>query len=84
MAMGKSRHQDTSGQSARWILGAVLCLQGFGTAVTEALWATGFGVAGLFRAAGFPSWTDFVVGAAGLALLIWAMVHRAGRRPTRA
>ncbi|MER6144701.1 hypothetical protein ABT174_32460 [Streptomyces sparsogenes] len=82
--MATSRRQDTSGQSARWILGAVLFVQGFGTAVTEALWDTGFGVAGLLRASGLPSWTDFLVGAAGLALLVWAVVHRAGRRAARA
>jgi hypothetical protein len=82
--MATSRRQDTSGQSARWILGAVLFVQGFGTAATEALWDAGFGVAGLLRVAGLPPWTDFVVGSAGLALLIWAMVHRAGRRPARA
>ncbi|GAA4056527.1 hypothetical protein [Actinomadura miaoliensis] len=80
--MGKNRKGDTGWQSARWILGTVLFVQGFGSAVTQALADTSFGVAGLLRAAGLPQWTDLVVGAAGLALLVWALVRRGAQRRT--
>lgn len=64
-------------QSARWVFGSILFIQGFGSALTEAVWQSSFGVAGLLRAAGMPGWTDLVVGAVGAGLLAWALVqHR--------
>ncbi|MEU7528182.1 hypothetical protein AB0A74_20810 [Saccharothrix sp. NPDC042600] len=68
--------------TALWVLGGVLFVQGFGSAVTEALWHTSFGVSALLRAAGAPPWSDFVVGALGVALLAWALV-RTRREPAR-
>ncbi|UQS27514.1 hypothetical protein L1857_34320 [Amycolatopsis thermalba] len=62
-------------QGARWIVGTLLFVQGFGSAVTAALWQTTFGVAGLLRAAGLPGWSDYVVGTAGAVLLIWALTR---------
>jgi hypothetical protein len=80
--MTERRPRGDSWQGARWVLGTVLLLQGFGSAATEALWNTGFGAAGMLRAAGLPHWTDFAVGAAGAALLVWAAART--RRSARA
>jgi hypothetical protein len=66
--------------SVQWVLGAVLVVQGFGSAVTEALWRTGFGVSGLLRAAGVPTWSDLVVGALGAALLVHGLIRREARK----
>ncbi|MEU0467573.1 MULTISPECIES: hypothetical protein [Amycolatopsis] len=62
-------------QKARWIVGTLLFVQGFGSAVTDALWNTTFGVAGLLRAAGLPGWFDHVAGTVGAILLIWALTR---------
>lgn len=71
----------TSWQRPRWLLGAILFVQGFGSALSQALWSTSFGVASLLRAAGLPQWTDLAVGAVGALLLGWALVtHGAERR----
>ncbi|MGK5555539.1 hypothetical protein ACSNOI_28370 [Actinomadura kijaniata] len=81
--MGRQQKTD-NWQGARWVLGAVLFVQGFGSAATQALAGTSFGVAGLLRAAGLPPWSDLAVGAAGAALLGWALARRGARRGTRA
>jgi hypothetical protein len=78
------RRQGVDAQSARWILGMLLFVQGFGSAVTQALWDTSFGVAGLLRAAGLPQWTDLLLGAAGAVLLTWALAWHSTRRRSRA
>lgn len=59
-------------QSGWWIAGLILFVQGFGSALTEALWEHSFGVAGLLRAVGIPEWADWVVGLLGFVLLIIA------------
>lgn len=59
-------------QSGWWIAGLILFVQGFGSALTDALWQHSFGVAALLRTAGLPAWTDWVLGAVGFALLIVA------------
>ncbi|GAB2989480.1 hypothetical protein [Saccharothrix stipae] len=70
--------------SVQWVLGAVLVVQGFGSAVTEALWRTSFGVSGLLRVAGAPTWSDLVVGALGAALLVHGLIRReAGKKAAR-
>lgn len=75
------RRPGSGGQSARWILGTLLLVQGFGSAATQELADTSFGVAGLLRAAGLPQWTDLLLGAAGAVLLTWALIwHRARAR----
>jgi hypothetical protein len=80
--MATKQKSRTSAQSALWLIGVVLFVQGFGSAVTEAFWGTSFGVAGLLRAASLPGWTDLVVGGLGAGFLITAIVRsRAGRRP---
>lgn len=81
--MTGARKDDSGWQNARFLLGAVLFVQGFGSAVTEAWWDTSFGVAGLLRAAGLAPWTDLVVGVAGAALLAWALARRGVRRRAR-
>lgn len=78
-----SRRPGSGGQSARWILGTLLFVQGFGSAITQALWDTSFGVAGLARAAGLPQWTDLLLGAAGAVLLVWALAWHTARRRER-
>lgn len=78
-----SENQQSEGwQSARWVIGAVLVVQGFGSAITESQWGTSFGVAGLLRAAGLPQWSDLVIGGAGVALLVWAAATRIEERRT--
>ncbi|MFI9048218.1 hypothetical protein [Streptomyces sp. NPDC053427] len=85
MTVRRTRQQDgTSWRRARWLLGALLFVQGFGSALTEALWSTSFGVAGLFRGVGLPQWTDLAVGAVGAALLGRALVARHAERRAHA
>jgi hypothetical protein len=73
-----------SGQGLLWLFGALLVVQGFGSAVTEAGWDTSFGVAGLMRAADMPVWTTLLVGLAGVVLLgVAARRHHARRRVER-
>ncbi|WP_128378923.1 hypothetical protein [Streptomyces cavernae] len=69
MAKQVKRADNGSGQGLLWLFGAILVIQGFGSAVTEARWDTSFGVAGLLRAAHMPEWATLLVGSAGLALL---------------
>ncbi|MFD7294798.1 hypothetical protein ACFV9W_16060 [Streptomyces sp. NPDC059897] len=73
-----------SGQGLLWLFGAILAVQGFGSAVTEAGWGTSFGVAALMRAAHVPEWATLLVGLAGLVLLgVAARRHRARGRVER-
>ena len=81
--MDTTQTQRSTAQSARWLLGALLLVQGFGSAVAEAFRGTSFGVAALLRAAGMPHWTDFVLGGAGAVLLIWALAWRLTRKSRR-
>ncbi|MFC4471356.1 hypothetical protein ACFPH6_43890 [Streptomyces xiangluensis] len=75
---------NNSGQGLLWLFGAVLAIQGFGSAITEAGWDTSFGVAGILRAAHVPEWGTFLVGLAGVALLVVAAHrHRTRRRTDR-
>ncbi len=76
----------STGQGLLWLFGAILVVQGFGSAVTEAGWDTSFGVAGLLRAAHLPEWVTLAVGLAGIGLLAAASYRhhvrrRANRRP---
>jgi hypothetical protein len=82
--MKTTQTRQTAAQSARWLIGTLLLVQGFGSAITEALNGTSFGVAGLLRAAGLPHWTDFVLGAAGMVLLMWALAWWITRKSRRA
>ncbi|MFI9031061.1 hypothetical protein [Streptomyces sp. NPDC053560] len=75
-----SKRSNSAFQNGLWALGALLSVQGFGSAVTEARWGTSFGVAGLLRAAGLPQWTDIALGAVGLALLLCAAARYGVRR----
>jgi hypothetical protein len=61
--------RTSSGRGLLWLFGAILVIQGFGSAITEAGWNTSFGVAGLLRAADVPEWGSLLVGCAGAALL---------------
>ena len=84
--MGKQlkKADNSSGQGLLWLFGAILAIQGFGSAVTEAGWDTSFGVAGLLRAAHVPEWGTLLVGFAGAALLATAArLHHARRQAHR-
>lgn len=84
MAKQLKRTDGSSGQGLLWLSGAILVIQGFGSAVTEARWDTSFGVAGLLRAAHMPDWATVLVGFAGVALLgIATRRHVAKRRADR-
>jgi hypothetical protein len=74
------RSEGSSGQGMRWLFGAILVIQGFGSAITEAGWDTSFGVAGLLRAAHTPEWATLLVGFAGVALLGTAARRHCTRR----
>jgi hypothetical protein len=78
--MPKRQQLNTSetkpGQGLLWLFGAILSIQGFGSAITEAGWNTSFGVAGLLRAADVPEWGTLLVGCAGAALLATAARRR--------
>ena len=82
-SMKTTQTQQSTAQSARWLLGTLLLVQGFGSAITEAHSGTSFGAAGLLRAAGLPDWTDFVLGGAGVVLLMWALAWRSTRKSGR-
>ncbi|MEU0191917.1 hypothetical protein ABZ250_18890 [Streptomyces afghaniensis] len=72
-----------SGQGLLWLFGAILAIQGFGSAITEAGWNTSFGVAGLLRAAHVPEWGTLLVGCAGTALLAKAARRHYARSRSR-
>ncbi|MFG2225249.1 hypothetical protein [Streptomyces sp. NPDC048644] len=78
------RRDDTGRQRARWLAGSILFVQGFGSALSEAIWSTSFGVAGLLRGAGLPQWTDLAIGTVGAALIGWALVTRGAERRAHA
>ncbi|WP_217212915.1 hypothetical protein [Streptomyces sp. AC550_RSS872] len=80
--MGKQlkKSDNSSGQGLLWLFGAILAIQGFGSAITEAGWDTSFGVAGLLRAAHVPEWGTLLVGFAGAALLAAAARRHHVRR----
>ncbi|RKT52814.1 hypothetical protein [Saccharothrix australiensis] len=71
---------ERRGGTAIFWVGVVLFVQGFGSAITEALWRTSFGVSALLRSAGVPAWSDFAVGALGAALLVGVLVRRGAAR----
>jgi hypothetical protein len=72
----RSTSDTPSGQGLLWLFGAILSVQGFGSAITEAGWNTSFGVGGLLRAAHVPAWGTLLVGCAGAALLATAARRR--------
>ncbi|MFI6375146.1 hypothetical protein [Streptomyces sp. NPDC050546] len=74
------KSNTSSGQGLLWLFGAILTVQGFGSAITEAGWNTSFGVAGLLRAAHAPEWGTLLVGCAGTALLATAARRRFAKR----
>ncbi|MGA4848670.1 hypothetical protein ACOBQB_21330 [Streptomyces sp. G5(2025)] len=57
---------------------SVLLAQGFGSAITEAVWDTGFGVSALLRVAHAAAWAD--LGVAGCVLLAVAARRRIARK----
>ncbi|KUF14571.1 hypothetical protein [Streptomyces silvensis] len=62
------------GEGLMLLFGAILFVQGFGSAVTDSGWGVSFGVAALLREAGMPGWGDLVIGGTGcvfLALGAW-------------
>ncbi|CAL9296793.1 MULTISPECIES: hypothetical protein [Streptomyces] len=72
-----------SAQGLLWLFGAILTVQGFGSAITEAGWNTSFGVSGLLRAADVPEWGALLVGCAGVALLATAARRHVRSRADR-
>ena len=80
MAKQLKKTDSSSGQGLLWLFGAILVIQGFGSAITEAWWDTSFGVAGLLRAAHMPEWVTLLVGFAGSALLGMAARRHCARR----
>ncbi|MBM7167427.1 hypothetical protein JQK87_03130 [Streptomyces sp. G44] len=62
------------------LFGLILLVQGFGSALTEAVWDTAFGVSALLREAHAPAWADLLVGAAGCVLLAVAARRRTARK----
>lgn len=73
MSQQQPKTSDTNtGQGLLWLFGAILAIQGFGSAITEAGWNTSFGVAGLLRAAHVPEWGSLLVGCGGAVLLATA------------
>ncbi|MEV6726173.1 hypothetical protein AB0M94_35175 [Streptomyces xanthochromogenes] len=68
----------SGGQTALWIVGTLFFVQGFGSALTERVWDTSFGVAALLREAGVPTAWDLVVGGLGAVMLVGAAVLRRG------
>ncbi|MFJ8946045.1 hypothetical protein ACIRG4_22885 [Streptomyces sp. NPDC102395] len=84
MAKQPKKSDVYSGQGLLWLFGAILVIQGFGSAITEARWDTSFGVAGLLRAAHVPEWGTLLVGFAGVGLLAAAARrHQASRQAHR-
>jgi hypothetical protein len=79
----KPNSRSSSSEGLLWLFGAILAVQGFGSAITEAGWDTSFGVSGLLRAAHLPEWTTLLVGLAGAVLLgMAARTHYTRRRAT--
>ncbi|MCX4834583.1 hypothetical protein OG746_38435 [Streptomyces sp. NBC_01016] len=83
MTKQPKRPNSSSSKGLLWLFGAILVVQGFGSAITEAGWDTTFGVSALLRAAHLPEWTTLLVGLAGVVLLgMAARSHYARRRAT--
>ncbi|WP_030777960.1 hypothetical protein [Streptomyces sp. NRRL S-920] len=61
------------------LFGLILLVQGFGSAITEAVWDTSFGVSALLREANAPAWADPAVGVLGCVLLAVAARRRFAR-----
>lgn len=62
MANQFKRPDSSTGQGLLWLFGAILVIQGFGSAITEAGWDTSFGVAAIscgqpICPSGQPSWS---------------------------
>lgn len=58
-----------------WVVGVLFVVQGFGSALTEAVWHSSFGVSGvLIGGLGAPTSVSWAIGAAGVGLLVWATV----------
>ncbi|GGS74999.1 hypothetical protein [Streptomyces violaceus] len=77
------KSDTSSGQGLLWLFGAILTVQGFGSAITEAGWNSSFGVGGLLRAAHVPEWGTLLVGCAGAALLATAARRHFTKRQAR-
>jgi hypothetical protein len=65
------------------VVGGLCAVQGFGSALTQVFWGSGFGFAGLLHAAHAPHWSGLAIGAFGLALLTLAGLRRLARRRVR-
>ncbi|MCM6776424.1 hypothetical protein NDR87_20990 [Nocardia sp. CDC159] len=67
-------------QAVLWTVGLILLVQGFGSALTEALWQHSFGVSGILIHYGAPVWSSWIIGVVGLAVVGWAIrAERANR-----
>lgn len=75
-----TRSKKSSAGGLLALFGFILVVQGFGSAITESGWDTGFGVSALLREANAPAWTDLVVGALGCVLLAVAARRRFTRQ----
>ncbi len=63
-----------------WIIGVLGTVQGFGSALTEAVWHSSFGVSGiLIGGFGAPTWVSWVIGVVGAVTLLWAATLTARR-----
>jgi hypothetical protein len=71
--MSRIKAPSRTAEKAMWLVGALFTIQGFGSAVTESQWGTSFGIAGILRAAGVPSWADLVIGTVGAVFLLLAL-----------
>ncbi|WP_158886701.1 hypothetical protein [Amycolatopsis anabasis] len=63
-------------RTALWIVGVLLLVQGFGSALTESLWHSSFGVSGILVGLGAPTWISWVLGGAGVVVLAGAAAWR--------
>ncbi|MEU4703199.1 hypothetical protein [Nonomuraea dietziae] len=77
--MSRTKTRNRTADKTLWLAGVLFAVQGFGSAITEAQWDTSFGVAGILRAAGAPSWADLALGTVGAVFLLIA-AYRAVRR----
>ncbi|MBL1079159.1 hypothetical protein JK358_32620 [Nocardia sp. 2] len=60
-----------SAHNTWWIVAVILLVQGFGSAVTELVRHSSFGVSGILVGLGAPTWVSWPIGVAGLGLAVW-------------
>lgn len=67
-----AKTEGSAAQNTLWIIGAIFAVQGIGSAITEAVWHSSFGVSGILIHYGVPTWSSWIIGGIGVVTLACA------------